>query len=362
MNKDWSDSAKHPAFSTVFFLDSNLLVHLIEETHPALTYFVNYLNKSDFARLISSEYAIFEFTQARKREHYFKLAATKYKKTPRNKINFGEMLKDFVSKEFDIKLIPYAEVHSIIRRRVRADEQKLLTHFGIVCSECILHSKQLNPSLDICLSSKVSNKDALILVSSTSGSSKKVILLTKDSDFAKFGAEPNVLKIMKNHGLEMPNIQDVRKLKLFSKQSSEMKLVSAVKSDNDWRKIYKQIPDILLNQIKLNNSQNYLGETVLPNNNLNDHVYFKLSSAREVPRNIVLTILAKDLSFVYSTKKKVDLLYSWNGTAIPLNTTNVNGSIINFFMPLKNEHLPRANNIIAELRRPGNHIYVHPDQ
>ncbi|KAA6319380.1 hypothetical protein EZS27_030720, partial [termite gut metagenome] len=53
----WSHSPVKE-FEITFFVDTNILSYLIDETYPLLNEFVKYLKESPVINLVSSEYAL----------------------------------------------------------------------------------------------------------------------------------------------------------------------------------------------------------------------------------------------------------------------------------------------------------------
>lgn len=126
--ENWSDKQVIQDFKVRFFLDTNILVYLIDGTHSGLTNALDFLNKSEFADLVSSKFVIFEFVGIRKREHYLKLAVS-----TNPKVNISTLLA-YGSKGFDVDDIDYYSLQPTIKKNVEKEIEDITNNFGIVYS------------------------------------------------------------------------------------------------------------------------------------------------------------------------------------------------------------------------------------
>ncbi len=65
----WSSPVEE--FRINIFLDTNILVFLLDNTYPALTGFIKTLSEMSVVQLYSSEYVLSELIGLRKKERYF---------------------------------------------------------------------------------------------------------------------------------------------------------------------------------------------------------------------------------------------------------------------------------------------------
>lgn len=70
--KSWSTQID--TFKIKVFLDTNILCYLVDNTYPALTSFIDTLNKLPVVDIISSDFVLTEFIGVRKQEHYLRCA------------------------------------------------------------------------------------------------------------------------------------------------------------------------------------------------------------------------------------------------------------------------------------------------
>ena len=65
------ESARSERFQINFFLDTNILCYLIDNTFPTLTAFIKALKEMPVVQLYSSEYVLAELFEVRKKEDFF---------------------------------------------------------------------------------------------------------------------------------------------------------------------------------------------------------------------------------------------------------------------------------------------------
>ena len=158
----WSDLPVRERFRIKFYLDTNILSYLVDNTYSGLTLTMNYLKNSEFADLVSSKYVIFEFVGIRKREHYLQKVLQK-STSAAGKVNISSLLK--YKDNFNAPEVKFEDVQADIKLAVETEVQDITTNFGIDYSANILHDTLLNPTFEINLSSRVSKEDSLVLTS-----------------------------------------------------------------------------------------------------------------------------------------------------------------------------------------------------
>ncbi len=356
--KTWSDSPVHEDFCIKFFLDTNLLIYLVDNSHQSLNDFVELLNASPFARLVSSRYVIFEFVGVRKREQYLRIAAKNTEKSPNGSINYTSLF---------YKLDSYKNPNAVfedevenIKTAVTEEVEKIARDFNIDFEYSTFHEDQIQPTIEVCLSSKISNQDSLVLVSSVLPQSKEtnyIVLLTNDSAFVSSYLSANVSEILTNHSISSPELLKADDI------SGNIKLIgkdSTARSDLEVR-----VVELLINLISKKISQNYLGKTFPPTgkNFPNDCISFSMSLERTLRNGLYITVLGKNLDFIYTTKKVVEF---WNngtpivGEFIPQQENrNISCKIVD--VDETGTETPVQQEIIDALRTEGNLVFIHPD-
>lgn len=356
--KPWSDSPVHKDFCIKFFLDTNLLIYLVDNSHQSLNDFVELLNATPFARLVSSRYVIFEFVGVRKREQYLRIAAKNTERSSNGSINYSSLF---------YKLDSYKNPNAVfedevvnIKKAVTDEVEKIANDFNIDFEYSSFHQDQIQPTIEICLSSKISNQDSLVLVSSVLPQSKEtdyLVLLTNDSSFVSSYSSANVSSILESQSIISPKLWKADgiegKIKLIGNDST-------ARADLEIKLIY-----LLLELIKRKMNQNFLGKTFPPSGAdfPSDCISFSMTLERTLKSGLYITILGKDLDFIYTTKKPVEF---WNnnsplvGEFIPQQENrNISCRIVD--VDEIGAETPAQQEIIDALRTEGNLVFIHPD-
>jgi predicted nucleic acid-binding protein len=356
--KPWSDSPVHEDFSIKFFLDTNLLIYLVDNSHQSLNDFVELLNATPFARLVSSRYVIFEFVGVRKREQYLRIAAKNTEKSPNGSINYSSLFYKLDS--YKNPNAVFEDEVSNIKTAVTEEVEKIANDFNIDFEYSTFHKDQIQPTIEICLSSKISNQDSLVLVSSALPQSKDtdyIVLLTNDSTFVSSYLSANVSAILDSHSITSPELLKADaipgNIKLIGKDST-------TRADLEIKVI-----ELLIDLISKKMNPNYLGKTFPPtgNNFPNDCISFSMALERKLNSGLYITVLGKDLDFIYTTKKPVEF---WNnnspieGEFIPQQENrNISCKIVD--VDESGTETPVQQEIIDALRSEGNLVFIHPD-
>lgn len=356
--KTWSDSPVHEDFCIKFFLDTNLLVYLIDNTYPRLNNFVEILNGSLFARIISSRYVIFEFVGVRKREHYFRIAAENSDRTPNGSINFSSLFK--YRDHFDNPEAVFEDEIQEIKQAVDGEVERIATEFNIDFEYSSFHSDQFQLTIEVCLTSKISNHDSLVLVSGVLPQSKDtehIIFLTNDSSLVSSFNDANIETILQNNSIISPELIKV------DNAPENLKLVG--KNCTTETELEGKIMQLLAKSISKKMNQNYLGKTFPPtgNNFPNDCISFSMSLEKTLKNGLYITVLGKDLDFIYTTKRPLEF---WNNNApidgefIPQQENrNISCKIVD--VDETGTETPVQQEIIDALRSEGNLVFIHPD-
>lgn len=358
--KTWSDNPIHEGFCVKFFLDTMILVYLIDETHKSLTTFLNLLSKNPFAEIVSSSFVIYEFMGARKREHYLRIAADNFTEKKSGNLNFASLFHNI-----DYFKNPNAKFENEvgkIQNSVMEEIEKLKTDFNIDPDYSSFHEDQLKSARDICLSTKIANQDSLVIVSSVlpqPNKSCEAVFLTNDTNLCAWYNKGNASAVLENL-----NICSPRLIKIDAIPGIRILGEDILTSD----KIEENITPLLFSLICQNREKEYIGKTFthhgegFPNN----CICFKLRENRPLVNGEdgkYVTILSKDLDFIYTSKKPVRF---WNNgaeiidgfTALPDNN-NISYCIVD--VDENGNEIPVLLEIIELLRIDGNHVFIHPD-
>lgn len=365
--KAWTDPV-HSTFCVRFFLDTNVLVYLVDETFQGLTDLIELLNNSPFSELTSSKYVIFEFVGVRKREHYLRLAAETVR-TSGGQVNFSSLIR--YKDSYSIPNVDFEKVIPDIQKEVDEELKKIISYYGIDYEYSSLHKDQLQPTFDTCLSSKLDNQDCLVLISSVlpqpDCTNEDIILLTNDAKFLSDfdSAKSNIDKILSSHSISLPRLVPLNNIKLA--EGGALNLTAPI----DKAELEEKLTPLLLETIKKKvsslNPSLYLGTTFKPTSARfpPNGICFKLVEDYQLPENVYVTILSKELDFIYNSKKKITA-FSHNGTAVTGGYELPPGRKNNISFLLEEddeEGNPKAidADIIDALRAEGNLVFLHPD-
>ncbi|MBL7867334.1 MAG: hypothetical protein JNM71_04890 [Flavobacterium lindanitolerans] len=353
----WSDTPIVENFKIKFFLDTNILSFLIDGSHQGLTDAISMFNKLGFVDLLSSNYVIFEFCGIRKKEHYLRLALSNLT-TPAGYINVSTLLK---YNGYSVPGVDFFALQPQIKAAVEQELIRITNDFNINYSANLLHNDLIHPTFDICLSSKISREDSLVLTSSILPESKKpdenINLLSKDEQFSQAFTEFDINNILKGHSLPIPKVISISNIALSS--GSFVNLTS----DQDVVRLNSFLPSKLFEMICDKNADLLLGRIFMPNGVgfPQDIICFKLQLNKELPVDPFITIISKDLNFIYTSKVRITD-FRQNGTLITLPFTTADDTKNNISFKMLGENgsfLPQ--NMINSLKEEGNMLFIHPD-
>jgi hypothetical protein len=355
----WSHSPVKD-FKTTFFVDTNILCYLIDETYPMLNKFIKYLKDSPIVELISSEYVLLEFTGIRKREHYLREALSQTQKLGKS-VNLSSLLK--YHNQFSLPEIDFHSLLPNIKTNVDAEKDRISSEFGITFKSGF-HKNLFNPTSDICLSTKISKEDSLVLVSSILPSegniNRNVIFLTNDADFHDWFYEkevnPNIDAIFQQHDIPKPDLQHLKKIKGNNGQ------VHNLTENVDLKDIIESINTYLKNNLSQRLNKLFVGISFKSRDNgiPNDCMCLEATSNNFILNNKHITIIGKDIDFVYNSECKVSF---WNnGQAISNEgfTPTEGNNYLSFKLQI-DDAIQDKSAILAKLRDAGHLIFIHPD-
>lgn len=353
----WSDSPVEN-FKIKFFLDTNILAFLVDGSYTGLTAAISLFNSIGFVDLVSSNYVIFEFCGIRKKEHYLRFALSSLK-TPAGYVNVSSLLR--YKDGYSVQDVDFYSLQPQIKQAVEQDLEKIAVDFNINYSSNLLHNDLIHPTFDICLSSKISREDSLVLTSSILPEASKpegnVNLLSKDEQFSKAFKEFDVDTILANHSLPKPDVISISNISLNN--GTNVNLTSA----QDDVRLNSFLPEKLFEMICRKNVDLLLGRIFTPNSAgfPQNVICFKLRLDKELPIDPFITIISKDLNFIYTSKVRItDFRQNGNPVVLPFKTTDDTQNNLSFKMFDENGvDLPK--NIIDSLKEEGNMVFIHPD-
>ena len=182
--ENWSDQPVNE-FKIKFFLDTNILSFVLDNTYSGVTSTIQILGQSDFVDLVSSRFVIFELAGIRKREHYLREIVKAQGGT--GTLNMSSLLK--YKDGFNAPEVEFSSIMAQIKQQVEQEIQTIINIHYIDYKGNVLHDELLEPTVEICLSSKISKEDSLVLISSLLPEKQKpevaISLITKDKQFSE---------------------------------------------------------------------------------------------------------------------------------------------------------------------------------
>jgi hypothetical protein len=351
--ESWSHSPVKE-FKTQFFVDTNILCYLTDNTYASLNKFITCFKDSPFVELISSEYVLLEFIGVRKKEHYLREAVTQTQAQGKQ-INMCSMLKDY--DRYSLREMDFYTLLPSIKNKVDAEKDEISSNFGISFN-CGFHQDLFNPTSDVCLSTKISREDSLVLISSIipkrGETNENVILLTNDSDFKKWYTETNIDHIFELYSIPKPEIHGISTIK----GEQTLNLFQTVEDDEIERHVVVCLHKILRGRL----SDFYMGITFTPTGDdfPNDCLCFETLIDKSITNNKYLTIIGKNLDFVYNTETAVSFWNNGQRIADEGFIATEGNSYLSFKVEIDDAN-PEKGNILAKLKEEGNLIFVHPD-
>lgn len=343
-------------FRINIFLDTNILIDVLEGTFDNLNHSINFLISSDFVTLKSSHYVMFEMVENRKWNHFV------------NEVAQHTGTKNSVKKKYDwvISGVKYADHKDTIQQKVLEEKEKIVRDYSIVWEENVLHHELLAPTLDLCLESTISREDSLVLLSSVfpkeNYKEEQVLLMSRDKEFNKSCNEVDIKTIFSKHNLYVPEM--IRTGCLFC--NKDPKIINlTIPHQHTQDEIERFWQQKIIETIVKKNKKSFLGYTYSFKPVAGEGcVFFKLCKNTPLNNNIGLTVVGKNLDFVYYTHVVSDF---WNNQKIenyPLidNTKDLpisfrpydkddKGNVIEF----------KDSDLLSKMREKGNLVFINED-
>lgn len=347
------ESARSEKFQINFFLDTNILCYLIDNTFPTLTAFIKTLKEMPVVQLYSSEYVLAELFEVRKKEDYFH-EVWERAKNDGTFINISSFIK--YNKRYEIPGYEYeGDLAEAVKKKVDEDIEKITNEFKIGFLNSF-NDKLLGPMKRICLSTKISREDSLVLVSSVYKNSneevsERVILLTGDHDFYKWATDSKTeISTAFNPG-KTPVIEYIGSLGngLSSYTGGTQSLKTAISNVEELAIQY--VTSYLMDTYK----DRLVGKiTIRECAGAPNHLIAFKAETELKDKEMYTFILTKDLSFLYSPSPMSKLYHSGRPIVVPFIPEEGN-SIVTFFCEENDEEVFNTVNV------EGNYVFIHPD-
>ena len=347
------ESARSEKFQINFFLDTNILCYLIDNTFPTLTAFITALKEMPVVQLYSSEYVLAELFEVRKKEDYFHEVWERSKKDGKF-INISSFIK--YNKRYEIPDYEYeGDLAEAVKKKVNEDVEKITNEFNIDFLNSF-NDRLLGPMKAICLSTKISREDSLVLVSSVYKNSieevsERVILLTGDKDFYKWATNSRAEITTAFNPGKTPDIEHIDSL--GNGVAGYTGGIQSLKTEieNVEELAIQYVMSCLLDTYK----DRLLGKvTIRECANAPKHLIAFKAKTELKDKELYTFILTKNLSFLYSPKPKSKLYHSGKQIEVPFSPEGGN-SIVTFVCEENDEEVFKAVNV------EGNLVFIHPD-
>ncbi len=351
------DKPIHSSFIIELYLDTMLLSYLVDNSCDYFSKSIKFLSKLNFVNLITSDFVLVEFIGIRKLEHYIRKAITIDNEKAQGELNYSALFNT-KRNSFSVKdsKIIYQDISDHIKSEVKNDINKLFNDFNIRADN-VFHRDLFNPTKEICLSSRISKEDSLMVASAilpgNSKSSNNVVVMTNDNQFKlEFKKEPNLNKVFRDFGIKKPDIILM----------SDLKNPLDGKNNKQYEKYW--LEDIVSRLLKYN-SNVYLGRTIIPRNpNLpQDCIFFSLIKKKRLNNNIYLTVIGKKLDFMYSIN--CPIAEFWNNGKIEkypfYHGQNRYISCMVYDFDDDRQQVAIDQSTLCRIKEKGNYVFMHPD-
>ena len=344
-----SDSNGVQGFKLKIFLDTNILCYLVDETYDTLQLFIRKLSQIPIVDLVSSEYVLLEFIGVRKQENYFQ-EALKQANSIGKIISISSFLK--YNKRYDIPNFPYESLKHVIAENIIKEESTIVNDYNITFS-CSLNKNLLKPTRDICLVSKISKEDSLVLCSALYENdaivNEKVILLTNDKDFQKWYLESSleIASALTTIVNEMPKVEHIDKIHWNG--GGDISLRNEIPSEQIEQFVVGYIKHLFVEYY----NDYYIGTTCSCPSTAPEKC-IGINVEKECDNFVYVIIVGKELDFIYCTPHKIDMYHK-------------NKSVEGKFIPREGDnHVSFVSNeedheLLLKIRSEKNLVFRHPD-
>lgn len=244
-------------FKINIYLDTNIIVDYIEGENMLLVNSLDYLAQCGFVILHSSHYVEFEFAEVRKKRLFFYMVHHRYPQKDEH--------IQYAQEKWILKNRPYSDFKNVITQRVIQDLQTIETKLEVRFDDHVLHEKLIMPARDLCLSSKISREDSMVMTSCMYPNVDEIlqfsVLLSNDKQYSEAFSDnkQDASMVFTKYGLMIPTFMNAKALN----NGSQLININQPNPNFDtvcfWNKL-------LLNLIKEKNKSTLVGQTQKTNN------------------------------------------------------------------------------------------------
>lgn len=339
-------------FKIKVFLDTNILCYLVDKTYDALQHFIKCLSQMPIVELVSSEYVLLEFIGVRKQESYFQEALNKARSTGKS-ISISSFLK--YNKQYNIPNFSYEELKEKITKRIQDEESIIINDYGITFS-CALNKNLLKPTRDICLVSRISKEDSLVLCSALYendvAANGKIIILTNDKDFHNWYLESSqeIDLTLSSITKEKPQLEHIDNIHW---QSGAGESIINLRNNISFEDVNQFAVDYIKNIFIKYYSEYYIGTTcTCPATAPTNCIGLKVTKACK--NQIFIIFISKDLNLLYCSSHAIDM-YHHNKSVGAGFSPQAGDDKVSFILN------GVTTELLQKLQAPENLVFCHPD-
>lgn len=342
-----TSSIVESAYRINVYLDTNVLVDYVEKAFPLLTRSIDYLAECPFVNLRSSHYVLFEFTEVRKARLFWEKA------DPTKAQRFDEV-RSSIKQDWVYNGEKYMDFGDEISKQVNQEHELIKNDLHIDFDEHVLHDGLVYPTNNLCLATKISKEDCLVMVSCMHPQKEEklnhCLLLTRDERYFKAYTEnqTQVDFVFKKDELIRPTLIRTEDLRI-DEHSTQFNLYlgnSSADIEHFWQ-------CLILKTLRNELSSQYVGSTYVygVSEEAKNCIYFEMDGANKTLReSLGLYFISNDLKNKYIISGPFEY---WNGKKISLPHSNPGWPFYSF---LKNGLDPT---ILAKLREKGNLVFYY---
>lgn len=300
------------------YLDTNILVDYVEQNNNILNYSLDFLSTTPFAILRSSHYVEYELTEVRKKRLFYHKVYGSYPSKGKNLAS--------IKQTWELDGHKYEDYQEEITREVMSNMELIEEKLGVRFDDHVLHDKLISPTRDMCLATKVSREDCMVMVSCMFPlpvPDEKLdfcVLFSNDKQFitAIDNNKDKVLSVFKKYDINPPYYLNAKTL-----NNGHILLNIEDASSKTYQDIANFWGQLLLLLIRKKHERNYLGHTIKPGNSEKSSslVFVDIENPNnELLDSESLVIIPHDLSRTFEINKDFD--YWDNDSAVQLPHKN----------------------------------------
>lgn len=337
-----------PEYRVNVYLDTNILFDYVEKQFPLLTRSVDFLAKCPFVTLRSSHFVLFEFTENRKSRLFWEKA------DPTKAVDY-QTVKANIKKTWKHNNRDYSEFKDDITSLIEAELDLIKNQLHIDFDEHVLHEGLIYPTNSLCLNTKISKEDSLVMVSCMNPDEGEYLdhclLLTRDGQYYKAYLENSLEldQVFLENGLKKPVLIRTEELSLCAncpKYNLYDNNAYGIDIENYWI-------GLIMKTLKEKHSDIYVGETYEhgSSDEAKKCIFFNMNGTNKELR------YSSGLFFVFNDLSGRCILHEpfeyWNGQIITLPHINLDNPQYSF----KTDGM--ASGVLSKLREEGNLVFYY---